>query len=237
MQSATETANPETTEEPPSEASPAAEAVEIQMDDANDSAPTPVAAPTPTEDNTPPPQPEPEEEKPQPAVRLVVKNSERRRSPSEGALGRWDLRKLKASKDPMEQAILKLQSKGIGNILYLSREEGSTTPLFQAKSGVSDKNKIALWTGLKWNPELTPELWPQFNRMGIVQLSPQDDSNSARHMVRTAFGATSQEWLTLIRVGSAQDCRGALALFSSANIKSLVEEIIPLLGTRDQKAA
>jgi hypothetical protein len=63
-------------------------------------------------------------------------------------------------------------------------------------------------------------------RNGAVEIPPpgtMTNMESSRNVVRSAFGCASMEWLTLVRVGPQNSCRGVLALVSNQSIFQAIE--------------
>ena len=147
----------------------------------------------------------------------------------------WDLAKLKTGKDPLGQGLAQLFAKGVTSALFLAIQpppEGSPVPHFLASAAVLPKDKLGLWAGLKWDPTVVPELWNYFIRAGQVELSPpgtMTNITSNRNVVRGAFGVDKDEWLMLVRVGTADSCRGVVALLAPKSLLPAVTAALPLL--------
>ena len=149
----------------------------------------------------------------------------------------WDLSQLRGGQDPLGKSLVQLfDQKSASCALFLSISPpppGSPVPHFLASAAVLPKQKLALWAGLKWDPTVVPELWNYFIRAGHVELSPpgtMTNVTSTRNVVRGAFGIDKNEWLTLVRVGPAESCRGVVALISSKGILGQVQAILPQLS-------
>jgi hypothetical protein len=147
----------------------------------------------------------------------------------------WDAQILKSGSDPLGKGIVEMLRKGASSALFLAitpPPAGSPTPHFVSTAAVLPQDKLTLWTGLKWDPTVVPELWNYFVKAGTAELSPPGtltNQASTRNVVRTAFGVRRTEWLLLVRVGSPQACRGVIALISTQSLMSEVSSVLPLL--------
>jgi hypothetical protein len=131
----------------------------------------------------------------------------------------------------------KLMDIGIQRALFLATgpaSSGNAAPVFQASAALAEDDKIELWTGLKWDPAVAPDTWNLFVKGGLVELSPpstQTNVKSNRNVIRAAFGVGKGEWLLLIRAGSAQKCRGVLAVVSSRPILNEIPQAASLIAS------
>ncbi|MBI4924893.1 MAG: hypothetical protein HY843_03130 [Bdellovibrio sp.] len=155
----------------------------------------------------------------------------------------WELGQLETQKDPLALGIKFLFQSGVKNILFLSIQPdpgGSVIPHFQSSATVSPRERLMLWTGLKWQPRIVPEVWNQFVKTGFVELPPpatMTNIMSTRNVIRGAFGITHQEWLSLIRVGELSSCRGVIAAISEKSLKDVALETLKILGQTVLKKA
>jgi hypothetical protein len=164
----------------------------------------------------------------QPKVRRV------NRAPS--PLARWDRATLQTSDDPLAQALLALAEKGFVGALFLvttpNTSQGQVS--FKSSATLAPGSKTDLWTGLNWNPNLTPEVWTGIQQQGFVELSPPGTNTlqtSSRNVLRAAFGIEPSEWLYLARVGSPTSIRGVLALVTEKSFVLELKGALPLLNT------
>jgi hypothetical protein len=147
----------------------------------------------------------------------------------------WDLGKLKRSSDPLGKALAHLMESGAKSALFLTiapPPPGSPVPHFFGTAAVTPSTRQPIWTGLKWDPTLIPEMWNHFVRAGFVELPPpgtMTSVESARNVVRGAFGCVSSEWLTLIRIGPQNSCRGVAALISEHTLAGAAAQVQSLL--------
>ena len=148
----------------------------------------------------------------------------------------WEIDQIKDGTDPLGKGLAIALEKGAKWALFLSITDpppNSPVPHFLATAAIAPKGKQDLWTGLKWDPMLVPELWNIFVRTGLVELSPPGASTnirSNRNVVRGAFGVSAQEWLLLVRAGPASDCRGVLAIISERGIVPALKSAIDLIS-------
>lgn len=149
----------------------------------------------------------------------------------------WDLNQLKKSIDPLAKGLTLSFQKGIQSALFLgiiSPPAGGTIPQFLSSAAVNPKDKLELWTGLKWDPLLLPEFWNHFIQAGHIELAPPGtvtNNFSYRNIMRTGFGITKTEWLLLVRVGNSEACRGIVALVSSQGLLPQIQDALSLLAT------
>lgn len=177
---------------------------------------------------------------PQPALPALKVQRARRREEHPGggakALVKWEINTLRASADPMGAALVGLLQQGVESAAFLAiapPPPGAKAPVFVATAAVGVADKFTFWQGLTWDPALVPDLWNTLVKTGYVELAPPGPSTvtiSTRNVVRAAFGARDAEYLTLVRVGSATACRGALVLISTMSLTSAVEAAIPTLS-------
>lgn len=171
---------------------------------------------------------------PAPSNKPKIQPSVRKANPSvqaAPALIIWEPDLLQNGSDPMGKGIFLALKKGATSALFLALvppEAGKSVPQFIATASVLGKAKLGVWTGLKWNPEIVPEMWNYFLKAGQVELGPPGSATnqkSNRNVVRAAFGILPQEWLLLVRAGTAQNCRGIVALISPQSI------LTPVMGS------
>lgn len=147
----------------------------------------------------------------------------------------WDVKQLKNGPDPLGRGLSSLIDKGVQASLFLaitSAPAGSPVPHFNASAAIAGSDRLRVWTGLKWDPTVVPELWNLFVRTGHVELSPpgtQTNIKSNRNVVRAAFGVNQSEWLLLVRAGPASHCRGVLALITQRSLLTELQAAIPLI--------
>lgn len=157
------------------------------------------------------------------------------RSASVKRLILWDAEILQHSSDPMGRAIVLLSKKGLKSALFMgiiAPSPSSPVPTFNSSATVNPLRKLNIWTGLRWNPSVTIEIWNHFVKNGVVELAPPGTTTnmySQRNMIRAAFGIESDEWLTLVRVGPTHGCRGVLAFVSKQSIAINLADALPLI--------
>lgn len=149
----------------------------------------------------------------------------------------WPVEILQSTPDPLAKAILFFLQKGAVQALFLGATpspNGSQFPHFASIAAVQPQNKLAIWTGLKWDPTIVPELWDAFVISGCIELSPPGtltNVSSHRNVVRSSFGLTKSEWLLIARVGPANACRGVVAIISPKSILNEFEQVKSILST------
>lgn len=87
----------------------------------------------------------------------------------------WTLPQLKSGKDPLGHGIIFLLEKGAKSALFLTvlnTTDEYKAPIFQSSAVVRGNSQIGLWTGLRWDPNLVPETWNVFLKLGFVELAP-----------------------------------------------------------------
>lgn len=148
----------------------------------------------------------------------------------------WDPKQLKGETDPLGKGLAILLEQGAQQALFLSitpAPAGSPVPHFLASAAIAPRERLKVWTGLKWDPTIVPSLWNLFVRSGHAELPPSGadaDLASNRNVVRTAFGAAQHEWLLLVRAGTLDNCRGVLAVISGRSMLEALALASPLLA-------
>jgi hypothetical protein len=142
---------------------------------------------------------------------------------------------LKAGSDPLGKAILALLESGVSQCLFLSVEmvPGKTLPVFKAHASLNAGSQSAIWAGLRWDPQLLPDVWSSLLSTGMMEFSPpgtKTNIESVRNLSRSAFDTSPELWLTLVRVGLPKECRGLLAMVSKTSISAAVKKAMPLLN-------
>lgn len=177
-------------------------------------------------------------------VKVETRTATRRKSTPAPELIEWQMTLLKTGQDPLGKGLATLLEQGALAALFLAIQPlkpGQSAPLFQstACAGAFTDRK-ALWSGFHWNPALAPELWNGFLQQGWIEFSPpgtQTHVQSHRNVIRGALGCVPGEWLTLIRVGSPQGCRGALAVISQGPLGTALTAALKHLHQGPKKAA
>jgi hypothetical protein len=175
----------------------------------------------------------PQNQKPSKAT---IQPAKRRSNPTPSQkLILWDTKVLESGIDPLGKGIALMMKKGALSVLFLSitLPPGSPVPHFSSSAAVLPKNKDKIWTGLRWDPTVVPEMWNYFIKSGNVELSPpgtQTVLSSSRNVIRAAFGLQADEWLLLVRAGPANACRGIVAFVSKSSLQTPLVEALPLLN-------
>jgi hypothetical protein len=149
----------------------------------------------------------------------------------------WDIKQLKSGNDPLGKGLAILLERGARHALFLSlvaAPAGSPVPHFLASAAIAPRERLKLWTGLRWDPTIVPSLWNLFVRTGHAELPPpgaETDISSNRNVVRAAFGVGHDEWLLLVRTGPVNQCRGVLAVVSDRSMLQALVAASPLLGS------
>jgi hypothetical protein len=214
-------------------------------------------APSASGDSEPEPEPEPKFESDLPPVieqseapkRSVInariqpaaRRADRR---AQAQLVKWELARLKGGVDPLGRGLAMLFERGATSALFLSitpPPAGAPVPHFVSTAVLDPPPaKLKIWTGLRWDPTVVPELWNFFVKSGVVELSPPGTKTnvaSIRNVVRGAFGVEQGEWLTLLRAGPANACRGVVAVVSTAGLLDVIREPLALITSLPPKLA
>lgn len=241
------------------EAEPISSEIEIQEKNGEFAIPTEIELTTPIEASTstalelnpsesgttPPPfEPKPQSQaKVQPAKRSLTSSQA---SSSQKELAEWTIQTLKRSQDPLAQAVtLLIDEYQAGPVLFLALRSAPATadsesvPYFEATAGFDLSEKRLFWTGLNWKPEAVPELWNIFVQDGFVELPPpgtQTVASSVRNITRSAYGVRSEEWITLVRVGPEEACRGVLAIVSHGSLNGSIEKVQEICSVLPEKS-
>ena len=169
-----------------------------------------------------------------PSIRTVLPLSPQSKATE---IKKWDLQTLSQSQDPLGKAIAQLSEHGADSALFFSitpPEGKSSTPFFKSTAAVHADRRIPIWSGVKWKPELSKDLWNAFLKSGQVELDPYSTPSPltpVKNAMRAALGARPSEWLILVRVGSAHACRGVIAFFSKRSLLPELPPVLPLLNS------
>lgn len=163
---------------------------------------------------------------------------------SQNPLAAWNLAQLAGSNDSLAQALVRLANAAGGGAhaaLFLAVQPAvaGELPRFQSSAQWQADARLPLWAGVQWNPAWVPELWNPFIQAGAVELPPPGTVThlkSNRNVMRGAFGAAADEWLLLLRVGSAQSLRGMLAVLSRKSLITEAQSLRALLESAEPKS-
>ncbi len=170
-----------------------------------------------------------------------IQPAPKKKNASVKKLLRWDAQSFSKSPDPLARALSVLIQKGVTAGVFLAIQPpppGEALPRFFSTSAFADLARLRVWRGLIWDPTLLPDLWREFAQTGLVELPPPGANTtlmSARNVVRSAFGVESEEWITLLRVGPSEACRGVLALISSHTLAETLGLVLPLVQASVRK--
>jgi hypothetical protein len=177
------------------------------------------------------------------APRAKIQRAPKRDGAPAKKLIEWNAKSFAQSPDPLARALAVLVPKGVSAGAFLAIQPPAAagkTPHFSAAAAFADKSRMRTWKGLVWDPTLLPDLWNQFIQTGNVELPPPGANTtitSARNVVRTAFAVEPNEWITLLRVGPANACRGVLALISTQSMQKVLGPVLPLVHAAVKKAS
>lgn len=170
-----------------------------------------------------------------PASSPRIQTTKRKSTEPARALIQWDLATLKSGSDPLGKGIAIIFEKGAKHLLFLSilpPLASSPVPQFISKATVLASSKLPLWTGLKWDPSLVPDVWNQFIKTGRVEFAPPGAltiQTSHRNVIRAAFGIAPSEWLLLLRAGPADQIRGIIAIVSTQTLLTELATALPFI--------
>ncbi len=177
------------------------------------------------------------ETSPKPIIKV---KTARRNTPNnpDPELIEWKMKTLEKSKDPLARGLLEFIRAGAKQALFLIQSknpESKMVPLFIYSAAFKPENKTTLWKGLRWDPRLVSDLWSQIIQKGFFELGPPEPSTiatSARNVTRGAFGLDSNQWLTVVTVGSKDACRGLLAVISDRSLSAVLPGAMVILQTK-----
>ena len=147
----------------------------------------------------------------------------------------WETGMMDQSTDPVAQALKIFFDQGARSVLYLTMTPNppTTIPLFVSSATLLPGMRLETWTGMKWDPTLTPEVWNDLLKEGFLEYSPPADSTvatSPRNVLRAAFGLEPNEWLLLTGVGPQPYFRGILALLSEESLAGILKDTAAFLS-------
>jgi hypothetical protein len=138
----------------------------------------------------------------------------------------WTSEQLKRAADPMGKGLAHLfQNEFALAALFMSFHKSSEGQFFVASTGVQIENGSPFWDGLKWQPQQFADIWKILVDGGFAEFPP-----GAQNITRTAFDINPNHWLTLIRVGSPDQCRGLLAVVSKNSLSAKISDELTLFG-------
>jgi hypothetical protein len=150
------------------------------------------------------------------------------RSRARASLDEWDPTQLRAQdgKNAFKQVLQVFFERKIAqSALYLQNSQpnsgAATAPLFSASAAIAANSRKSLWKGLQWDPQVFPDVWKVLQKNGYAEFQP-----GVRNANCAAFGVDASSWLTLIRVGAAQDCDGLVAIISSASLTLPLSKVL-----------
>lgn len=142
---------------------------------------------------------------------------------------------MKKGSDPLGKGIARLMEKGATSTLFLSifpPPPGFKIPQFTATATSRPEQLLTLWTGLRWDPNKSPEIWDVLSKAGTIEFSPPGtytQLESQRNVIRSALGVQAEEWLLLVRVGTTAACRGIVIFLSKKSLLLEVKSVLSLL--------
>ena len=151
-----------------------------------------------------------------------IKTSERRsvkRAPAQ--LASWTRDTLKSGTDPMGQALVTLLEKDATSALFLAAQVSGENKMirFSSSAALANPERSALWTGISWNPQNSPEVWNSFLKEGYIELAPLIvQGQAAKVLTRSAFGLETGEWGLFVRCGATDACRGLMLITSKKSV-------------------
>lgn len=140
---------------------------------------------------------------------------------------------LRAPKDPAALALAFGLKHGalvaIQARIQRPKKASKRVPSFLGICGYSrDPQRLKLLgNSIEWDPATSPDAWNRFLKLGAAVFPPQSQSRP-----RSVFRVASHESLVLVRVGTNQSCRGAVALIFSSVPGPLVLKLIAIASGR-----
>ena len=166
---------------------------------------------------------------------LKIVPSLRKAQASQQKLILWNLELLAVGNDPLGKGIaLALRKNGVGALFLAITPESNSqdVPRFMSTAAVMAPTKLNLWAGMSWDPKVEPEMWNSFVQNGVLEFTPPGSYTmvtSQRNIIRSAFGILQSEWLTLVRAGPAEGCRGMVAIVTTESLFIELGEAIALI--------
>jgi hypothetical protein len=138
---------------------------------------------------------------------------------------------LRIAPDTLSQAIGPLFSEGVNSALVL-RPHGSALSAFIAVDAVE---RLEVWNGFRWGPSSAMDLWNTLQRNHQIELAPSTPGTNnqpesqlfgmSRKVLRSALGAHTKEWVTIVQMEGTDAGSGAVILFSSQSLESQVKKL------------
>ncbi len=162
-----------------------------------------------------------------------AKNVERR---SPERLKQWNSSELSSGTTPIEKALVVLMAQGGKSSLWMELKgalpPAESTLCFGGTAFLGSREQAETWTGLKWTPGLTPDLWEQLSSVRYLEFAPPGPETlvtSSRNLIRAAFGVQINEFLLLLPAGSQQGIHGVLAVLSQVSLVTIAKRVLPVL--------
>lgn len=106
----------------------------------------------------------------------------------------WSAKKL-TDKDPLQGFVSDVL--GLGTHFLLVMEPHGRT--FMAKYAIVNGSRAQLWDGLQFEFKFFPGLHTDFQKTGVIDFGPGDETQPHSGLLRHAFGARQNEWLTFLQ--------------------------------------
>jgi len=99
---------------------------------------------------------------------------------------------------------------------------------FSSQRCVNLQPKEELFRGMRIDPNQFPDLFTRLNSRGFAELPPtptQNLANAVRTGFRHAFGAEGTQWLSLVRIGDANQAQGIIAFFTEESLIGVMPKL------------
>ena len=137
---------------------------------------------------------------------------------------------LRVGPDTLSQVVGPLFLDGVNSALIL-RPHGSALGAFLA---IDAAERQELWNGFRWGSQSAVDLWNTLQKQHQLELAPNDASKTpgdshlmgmSKKVLRSALGAHSREWVTIIQMEGTDAGGGAIVLFSSQSLDRKVQAL------------
>ena len=137
----------------------------------------------------------------------------------------WPATGMATHAHPVVPHLAGLFEHGTTSALIFSLQGGT---VYRISGLIEPKKREGVWSGMRWDVSWLPDLWKNLSRTGSIELSPPpfgklNNPSSSRNVLRGAFGVSTDEWLTLVQIGSGESCQGIVALTSKKSLQPALD--------------
>ena len=172
---------------------------------------------------------------PKPVAVAAVLPAQSKKQRTQVPLAKWKKEFLERSKENLSQAASQIVAAGGEHILSLAKNAllKSARDAWLANAAFTESAYFEnCWKGLRWEAKSLPGILKILATEGVVEIEPAGPASTEEMAsLRKVCGARPNEWVTLLRVGSASDFRGILLMISQKSVAEKARSLISSLAT------